>query len=68
MKTPETQGQDSKSRLQELEKAIDQLQEKLESLGRSLKEIKNAIDKPNDDQEGPRSRNECVALPYLFVS
>lgn len=68
MKTPENQGPESKKRLHELEEAIDRLQERLEAIGRSLKEIKNALDRPDEDVDAPQSRNDCIALPYLFIS
>ena len=70
MKTPKASGKDSRKRLHELENAIDQLQEKLDALTNTLKEIKNDLEKGTKKDDGTKSsvRVECIALPYLFTS
>ena len=66
MKRSDDHGTDPKKRLNELEEAIEALQDKLDALGKSLKDIKDNLEKPRSDRKN--RRDECVALPYLFIS
>ena len=70
MKSPKASGKDSRKRLHELENAIDQLQEKLDALTDTLKDIKNDLEKGTKKDDGTNSciKVEGLSFPYLFTS
>jgi|GEM_PF-5056282 len=66
MKQSDSKPNRPEENLQDLEKAIQILQDKLDSLAKTLKNIKNQLGDQNRKRNIVSKRGNCIPLPYTF--